>query len=227
MEFPDFNFAVASTTTRPPKTNVPQITMVSGVKGKFKLNEAGSQLLDVMPHDNLVFVSNRTEVEAAIKAEHPAILEWAEENGKDVKDFPVTWAIAKGWVERDMEGNVLKAKKPLTKVETKQLEEAGQVDEDGKVIAPEIDRLKGSRLSSKSTDIKTGMIVEGTDGNNWPILREGFDEDVHVVYNVSKEGKDISVMNGNTTEAVTIYPISFAGTEDKIVRGSATVAEEE
>lgn len=219
MDFPNFNFSVKSTTSRAPKSTEPELTVISGVKGKFKLNEAASKQLHVKPGDYLVFVSNEADVQQAIEDKNEAIMAWAEETGNDPKDYPVTWGICKGWVEKDKDGNPLKTKKPLTSAERDRLIEAGEVDDDGHAIAPPIDRVKGSRLSSKSPEARVGMIVEGTDGNNWPLLRKPVDEDKHAVYSVSKEGTTIEVPNGPDTEEVTIYTISFDREEDKIVRG--------
>jgi len=219
MEFPQFGFGVESTTSRPAKTSEPELTMIAGVSGKFKLNEAASTLLGVKPGDYIVFVSNRNEVQQAIAENHPALVEWAEENDANIKDYPVTWGIAKGWAEKDKDGNYLKTRKPLTKVERERLIEEGNVDDEGHAIAPEMNRYKGSRLSSKSPEARVGMIVEGTDGNNWPVLREGVPEDKHAVYSISKEGSTIEVPNGPDTEEVDIYSISFAREEDKIKRG--------
>lgn len=222
MEFPNvskFGFAVKSTNAKPPKTLEPEMTLVGGIKGKFKLNEAASKLLGLYPTDYLVFVSNEEEVAAAVQANDPSILEWAEETGNAPKDFPVSWGIAKGWAELDMNGNAIKSKKPLTKFEEEELIANGAVDENGKAVAPIIDRVKGSRLSTKSTEVKLGMILEGTDGTNCPLLRKNVSDDKHAVYAINPEPVTVEFPNGNSTVEVDVYTISFAREDDKIERG--------
>jgi hypothetical protein len=224
MEFPKvgtkFAFTVKSTTARPPRTSEPELTVISGVKGKFKLNEAASKLLGLKPYDYLAFINNEdqlTEIREAYAAGVEEVVEEVDaEGGLDA--LKIQWAIAKGWAKLDANGVPQTTKKPLTNAEVAKLVAEGQVDENGKAIAPTISDYKGSRLASKMKEVKTGMILEGTDATNCPLLREGVSEDKHGVYAVNTEYATYDFENGNSTVSVDVYLISFKGEEDKIER---------
>ena len=223
MEFPKSKFAfnVASTTARPPKTNEPEIHMVAAIKGKVKMNEAGSKVLGLRPADYLVFINNRDAIDALVEkakaGDEAAIAEVEAAGGVD--NLELTWAVCKGWIMKDSAGNELTTKKPLTKKEAAKLEAEGQVDENGKVIAPDMPLYKGSRLSTKMKDNKIGMILECTDSNNAPLLRDGYDDDKHVVYSISAEAMPFEFPNGDGTVAVDLHLIEYKGLEDKVERG--------
>jgi hypothetical protein len=225
MEFPQsskFAFTVKSTTARPPKTSEPELTAIAGIPGKYKINEAASKLLGLKPQDYLVFVNNEDQIEALKEAyadgDAEAVAYVDEAGGVDALELQ--WGICKGWPMLDANDNPLTAKKPLTNAEKKRLVEAGQVDEEGKPIAPEIPAIKGSRLSTKMKEVKVGMILEGTDSTNAPKLRESYDDDKHVVYAVNQEAVQGQFPNGTGAVDVDIYLIKFDRTEDKIERNS-------
>lgn len=221
MQFPNaskFAFSVKSTTARPPKTLEPEIAIVAGAKGKFKLNEAASKLLGLKPADYLVFINNEDQLDAikAAYAEGDAeAVAWVEEQG-GIENLKVQWAIAQGWPMLDINGNAVTTKKPLTNAEAAKLIEEGQVDENGKPIAPEIPAFKGSRLNSKMTDVKVGVILEGTDSNNTPVLRQGHPDDKHVVFSISKEPIATEFPNGNTSVDVNLFLIEFVRLDEKV-----------
>lgn len=230
MEFPQsskFAFTVKSTTARPPKTTEPELTVIAGIKGKFKANEALSKLMGLKPHDYLAFISNEEQViavkEAYADAEnenHDEAVAFVEEVG-GIDNLTVQWGIAKGWALLDANDNPLTTKKPLTKPEEKKLRDAGEVDEEtGKVIAPDIAAMKGSRLSSKMKEMKTGMILEGTDSTNCPELRKGVSEDKHAVYAVNPTPVKASFPNGTGAVDVDVYLIKADREEDKIERNN-------
>lgn len=225
MEFPKvgkFAFSVVSTTSRPPKTNDPELTIISGVKGKFKLNEAASKLLGLKPGDYLVFVNNEDAINATKEAYAAGVEEVVAEVDAQggIDALKAQWAIAKGWAQLDINGVPQMTKKPLTNAEAEKLVKEGKVDEDGKAVAPLIPDYKGSRLASKMKEVKTGMILEGTDANNCPLLRENVSEDKHAVYAVSTEAIPFEFPNGNETVATDVYLIDYKGEEDKIERDS-------
>ena len=225
MEFPKmsskFAFTVRSTSARPPKTNEPELTVIAGVKGKLKLNEAASKLLGLKPGDYLTFINNEEQIiqmkEAYTDGVEEVVAEIDEMGGVDA--LTIQWGIAKGWAKVDMNGVTQMSKKPLTKGETKKLIAAGEVDEDGRAIAPEIPDYKGCRLASKMKEVRSGMILEGTDATNAPLLRADLDDDKHGVYALSTEAMPVEFPNGNETVVADVYLINFKGTEDKIERG--------
>ena len=220
MEFPTskFSFTVKSTTAKPPKTTEPELLIAGNNKGKFKLNEAGSTLLNVKPGDYLAFVNNEVQINQVLEAykqDDPEAVAWVQEQG-GIDEVKVQWAIAKGWELLDAAGNVQTVKKPLTKVEEEALREKGEVGEDGKVVAPDIPAHKGSRLNAKSSDVKVGMILDGTDSTNCPVMRKGVPEDMHLVFSIAKEGIPVQFPNGNSTADVTVFPITVDRQEAKI-----------
>jgi len=225
MEFPKskFAFSVKSTSARPPRTTEPELTIIAGVKGKLKLNEAASKLLGLKPYDYIVFVSTEDQVEALKERyannDSEAIDIVNELGGLDA--LTVDWAITKGWEMLDANGQPLTAKKPLTNAEIKQYIQDGIVDENGKAVAPDMPAVKGSRLSSKMKEIKSGMILEATDSTNCPLLRANHPDDMHVVYAISKEGSSVTFENGNTTVDTIVYPIVFAREDKKIEKNKA------
>lgn len=221
MNFPTaskFVFSVKSTTARPPKTLEPELAIIAGIKGKFKMNEAASKLIGLKPADYLAFINNEDQLEA-IKlgyAENDAeCVAFVEEAG-GLDKLETQWAIVKGWEMLDASGNPLTTKKPLTNVEVEQYIKAGKVDEDGKALAPEVSAYKGSRLASKTQEVRTGVTLEGADSTNCPALRQGYDDKMHVVYSVSKEGVPVQFPNGTGVVDVIAYPITFVRLDEKI-----------
>lgn len=223
MDFPNvskFAFTVKSTNARPPKSLVPELQITAGIKGKFKLNEAASRLLGVRPTDYIAFINNEEQVEQ-LKAAYTA----GDEDATDyinqiggIENLKVQWGIAKGWVMLDENGLVKMTKKPLTNREAKKLKEEGQVDENGRVIAPDIEAYKGSRLASKTKGAGIGAILEGTDSNSCPELRHGYDEDKHVVYRINETPVVAEVENGNDVTSINVFLIEYSQLEDKIER---------
>lgn len=223
MEFPKagkFAFTVKSTTARPPKTSEPELTVIAGVKGKFKINEAASKLLGAKPGDYFVFINNEESIialqEAYAAGVEEAVAEVDAQGGLDA--LTIQWAVAKGWPKVDMNGIVQMTKKPLTNVEAEKLVKEGVVDEDGKPIAPDMPDYKGSRLASKMKEVKSGMILEGTDATNCPLLRANVSDTEHAVYAISTEAIPFEFENGSEVVNADVYLINFKGTEDKIER---------
>ena len=217
MEFPSkFSFTVKSTTARPPKTTEPELTAVAGIRGKTKLNEAASKLLGLKPGDYLTFHSNEEQIDS-IKEAYAAgeVIDWVEDAG-GVDALKIQWGISKGWELMDMNGLPIITKKPLTLKEEKKLRAAGQVDENGKVIAPDMPARRGSRLSSKMKELKSGMILECTDSTNAPALRAGYSDDMHVVYSINETPVAAEFENGSETVNVDIYLINFVREDVKV-----------
>lgn len=227
MEFPKnskYAFSVKSTSARPPKTDEPELHLIAGIKGKFKINEATSKLMGLKPYNYLAFVSNEDQIEEVKQAfadGDEETVAWVNEQEGGIDGLVPMWAIAKGWDLIDANGVPQTAKKPLTKAEAAKLVEAGEIDEDGKAIAPTIPARKGSRLASKMKEVKVGMILEGTDSTCAPALRKGHEDDKHVVFSVTKEAIAAEFPNGDTTVDVEVYPITFARTEQKIEKNKA------
>lgn len=227
MEFPGskFSFNVASTTSRAPKSDEPELQATAAIHGKYKINEAASKLLGLKPKDYLVFINNMDAIEATLakykEGDEAAVAEVNEAGGVEAYAKSVVWAICKGWVVLDDAGEPLTTKEPLTNSLRKKLIKEGKVDEEGKAIAPTIPLFKGSRLSTKMKDgNKVGLILEGTDGNNAPLLRKGHDDDKHVVYKINSEAIPYQFENGPDVVNVDLYLLEYKGEEEKIERNS-------
>lgn len=226
MDFPKskFSFTVKSTSARPPKTTEPELTIIAGVKGKFKANEALSKLMGAKPGDYFTFINTEDQVaqmkEAYAAGDAEVVAEVDEMGGVDA--LVVQWGVAKGWELCDVNGIPLTIKKPLTNKEAALLVKEGQVDEEGKAIAPDVPAHKGSRLSTKMKEVKMGMILEGTDSTNAPALRDAYPDDKHVVYSVNSEAipAQFDGGDGNMID-VPVYLIAYAREEDKIERTKA------
>lgn len=216
MNLGKFSLSVASTNARKSTgSHIPTLTVIGGdVTGKFKLNEAGSDLLNVKSGDYVMLLNNKAVIQAAIKAGDEDLLAWAEENNTSVNEYPVTWAIAPGYVEYDENGISLKRPKPMTNALEAALRQKGEVDEDGKVIAPMIDQIKGARLASHNKAAGVGAICDFTDASVWGLLRGEVSNDKHVMFTIDKEAVQVPVFNGYEEITIDAYVLKFKGVEE-------------
>lgn len=103
----------------------PQL-IANSTKGKFTLTSAVSRFLGIGVGENIQFINNYAEIEAAIAAKDEALVGWAEEEGIDLDtqegmdavyaEFGV-WAIAKGHQLFDGKGKALQVAERYTKEE--------------------------------------------------------------------------------------------------------------
>jgi hypothetical protein len=101
----------------------PQVIAVS-TEGNFRITPAVSKVLGVGHGDNIMFLSNVDNIDAAILAKDATLVEFCEANGLEIgtpeamialhKEFD-SWAIAKGIQEYDPKGNVRTGTERLTK----------------------------------------------------------------------------------------------------------------
>lgn len=111
------------------KSNVvnaePQL-IANSTKGKFTITSAVSRFLGIAVGENIQFISNYSEIDAAIAAKDEALVAWANEEGIDLDtqegmdavyaEFGV-WAIAKGHQLFDSKGKALQVAERFTKEE--------------------------------------------------------------------------------------------------------------
>lgn len=101
----------------------PQVICVS-TEGNFRITPPVSKVLGVGHGDYVMFLNNVDNIDAAINARVPEVVEFCEQNGFELgsaeaaialhKEFDV-WAIAKGIVEYDTKGNQKTTSERLTK----------------------------------------------------------------------------------------------------------------
>ena len=100
----------------------PQLIVVS-TEGGFRITPPVSKALGIGHGDNIMFLSNASEIDAAITNKVEAVVEFCEANGLEVGSQEATialhkefdqWAIAKGIKEYDPKGNIKMATERLT-----------------------------------------------------------------------------------------------------------------
>ena len=103
----------------------PQL-IANSTKGKFTITSAVSRFLGISVGDNIQFINNFAEIDAAIAAKDEALVAWADEQGIELDsqegmdavyaEFGV-WAIAKGHQLFDTKGKPLYVAERFTKEE--------------------------------------------------------------------------------------------------------------
>lgn len=209
---PTFGFNLQASGKRSVNPN-PEFT-VSCTKGAIKLNEKAARILDIKAGEYLALVNDELAVNAAIEANDPAILEWAEANDKPASEFPITWAIFKGFAKYTTDGEPMMTTERLTKAKKARLIEEGQVDEEGNVIAPEVQAYEGCKMASVNNEAGFANI-SGSDSANW--VKLGGSEDFNIAYDVSKEGIDATVAG----QGVVVFPLLNPRQVEKIERGGS------
>lgn len=222
MDLGKFSLSVASTSSRKSSnSSVPTLIIIGGdVPNKFRLNEGATELMGIKPGDKVVLLSNKAAIIAAAAAGDPDLLKWAEDNNTVPTQYPITWAIAKGYPLFDSNGSALTEKVPLTNALEAKLREEGMIDEEtGKVIAPDTDRIFGARLASSNKSAGIGAVCEFTDSSVWDDLRLEAEQRVHVLYGVDKTPIKVPAFNGFETIELTAFPIEFKDVEEIQARG--------
>ena len=211
-----FSLSSVSTNKRSTSTE-PKFIVNAGTeksKGGIKLNEAGARALNLEAGDYLAFVTDYSEVQKAIAKKDPIIMEWAEENEEDPKNYPVEWYVTKGWLLKNSDGTIKQVPERLTHAQKKQYEELGgeYVDEDGKAQAQPTDAFKGSKMNSQNGAAGFG-ILQGSDSTNWASLGGSLDHNLE--YDIAADAITAEI-DGEERE---LFLIENPTEKDKIVRG--------
>ena len=114
----------------------PQL-IASSTTGKFTITSPVSKALAIAVGENIMFLNNLANVEAAIQSGNETIVEWANENGVDLtsregqqaalKEFGM-WLIAKGVGMYDKTGTPVMAKERYTKEDKQKFIDANAAD---------------------------------------------------------------------------------------------------
>lgn len=122
----NFGFTAVQAGQKSTTVNAEPRLIANSTVGKFVVTSPVSKALGVAVGENIQFLNNIPEVEAAIVARHEVIVEWANENGIDLdsregqdaalKHFTM-WAIAKGVPQYNAKGEPTMASVRYTKDE--------------------------------------------------------------------------------------------------------------
>jgi len=122
----NFGFTAVQAGQKSTTINAEPRLIANSTPGKFMVTSPVSKALGVAVGENIMFLNNISEVEAAIVARHEVIVNWANENGIDLdsregqdaalKHFTV-WAIAKGVLQYNAKGEPLMGNIRYTKEE--------------------------------------------------------------------------------------------------------------
>ena len=121
-----FGFASVAAGQKSNIVNAEPQLIANSTKGKFTITSAVSRFLGISVGENIQFINNYAEIEAAIAAKDEALVAWADEEGIDLDsqegmdavyaEFGV-WAIAKGHQLFDGKGKALQVAERFTKEE--------------------------------------------------------------------------------------------------------------
>lgn len=122
----NFGFTAVQAGQKSTTINAEPRLIANSTLGKFMITSPVSKALGVAVGENIMFLNNISEVEAAIVARHEVITSWAAENGADLdtregqeaalKNFTM-WAIAKGVLQYNAKGEPVMGNVRYTKEE--------------------------------------------------------------------------------------------------------------
>ena len=119
-----FGFNAVQAGQKSSTVNAEPRLIANSTAGKFVITAPVSKAMQVAVGENVMFLNNIANVEAAIAQRVDDIVNWAEENGVDLDtregqdaalDAFTVWAIAKGVALYDSKGNAVKATERYTK----------------------------------------------------------------------------------------------------------------
>lgn len=157
-------------------------------KDKVQLNAAASRLMGFANKGYMELVHNRSAIQRAIADKNEQVMEWAQANDADPKDFPVAYFLIQARVRKDSAGNPMETRnKKLDAAEFKALlTEVGKtvrtelVDED----YPIVPAYEGFKLTANGVAAgQIGYDMSGSDSKNWRDL--GGNEFEHVIYSIA------------------------------------------
>ena len=119
-----FGFAAVAAGQKSSTVNAEPRLTVNSTQGKFVVTSPVTKAMNVAAGENIMFLNNIANVEAAISQRVDDIVNWAEENGVDLDtregqdaalEAFTMWAIAKGVAQYDSKGNPVMASERYTK----------------------------------------------------------------------------------------------------------------
>lgn len=122
----NFGFTAVQAGQKSATINAEPRLIVNSTPGKFMVTSPVSKALNVAVGENIQFLNNISEVEAAINSRHEVIVAWANENGIDLDtregqdaalEHFTMWAIAKGVLQYNAKGEPVMGNVRYTKEE--------------------------------------------------------------------------------------------------------------
>ncbi len=122
----NFGFTAVQAGQKSATINAEPRLIVNSTPGKFMVTSPVSKALNVAVGENIQFLNNISEVEAAINNRHEVIVAWANENGIDLDtregqdaalEHFTMWAIAKGVLQYNAKGEPIEGNVRYTKEE--------------------------------------------------------------------------------------------------------------
>lgn len=119
-----FGFSAVQAGQKSATVNAEPRLIANSTQGKFVITAPVSKAANIAVGENVMFLNNIANVEAAVAQRHEDVVAWANENGVDLETregqdtalaaFTV-WAIAKGVAQYDSKGNPVMATERYTK----------------------------------------------------------------------------------------------------------------
>ena len=135
----------------------PQLIAVS-TEGNFRITPAVSKVLGIAHGENIMFISNTSEIDRAIAEKNEGIVAFCEEAGLELGSIEAAtaihaefdqWAIAKGVQEYDPKGNVKTGTERLTK------------NDRLKFVASKFDEMLEGALADASEEVIEALSRDG------------------------------------------------------------------
>lgn len=231
-------------------SNEPTLT-ANSTKAKFSLAGAVTRIMGLVPGDNVQFVSNIADIDAAIAERDAEVMAWCEENNVEfgteaaraalIQNFG-EYAICKGVPLFEKNGEIKLAGVRMTaeqKAAAFELNKERIAEEVGKSVEevtindynPTTRAYSGARTSTSSNLTGLGLPLTFSDSSMWSELKENLGDEAEKfnrVFEVNlNEPFVVAVETGKVigdekeTVEVNAYKISFKADEESITRQSS------
>lgn len=231
-------------------SNEPTLT-ANSTKAKFSLTGAVTRIMGLVPGDNVQFVSNIADIDAAIAERDAEVMAWCEENNVEfgteaaraalIQNFG-EYGICKGVPLFEKNGEIKLAGVRMTaeqKAAAFELNKERIAEEVGKSVEevtindynPTTRAYSGARTSTSSNLTGLGLPLTFSDSSMWSELKENLGDEAEKfnrVFEVNlNEPFVVAVETGKVigdekeTVEVNAYKISFKADEEVIARQSS------
>lgn len=231
-------------------SNEPTLT-ANSTKAKFSLTGAVTRIMGLVPGDNVQFVSNIADIDAAIAERDAEVMAWCEENNVEfgteaaraalIQNFG-EYGICKGVPLFEKNGEIKLAGVRMTaeqKAAAFELNKERIAEEVGKSVEevtiddynPTTRAYSGARTSTSSNLTGLGLPLTFSDSSMWSELKENLGDEAEKfnrVFEVNlNEPFVVAVETGKVigdekeTVEVNAYKISFKADEEPITRQSS------
>lgn len=231
-------------------SNEPTLT-ANSTKAKFSLAGAVTRIMGLIPGDNVQFVSNIADIDAAIAERDAEVMAWCEENNVEfgteaaraalIQNFG-EYGICKGVPLFEKNGEIKLAGVRMTaeqKAAAFELNKERIAEEVGKSVEevtiddynPTTRAYSGARTSTSSNLTGLGLPLTFSDSSMWSELKENLGDKAEKFNRVFKVNLNepfvVAVETGKVigdekeTVEVNAYKISFKADEEPIARQSS------